>query len=70
MSVLLLPQMMKAKGARESSTQKNIKLIVSDVDGTLLNSKQELTSGVQSALANALKAGVPVGKLFSHPQEN
>ena len=36
-----------------------VKLIVTDVDGTLLNSDQELTLRVEAALARAAAAGVP-----------
>ena len=36
-----------------------VKLIVTDVDGTLLNSNQELTLRVEAALARAAAAGVP-----------
>ncbi|GMH43516.1 hypothetical protein BSKO_11438 [Bryopsis sp. KO-2023] len=38
---------------------KPIKLIATDVDGTLLNSEQRLTPGVLSALTRAAEAGVP-----------
>lgn len=37
-----------------------IRLITSDVDGTLLNSKQELTAGVENAVRLARSVGVPV----------
>jgi hydroxymethylpyrimidine pyrophosphatase-like HAD family hydrolase len=37
-----------------------IDLIISDVDGTLLNHKQELTPGVERAVAAAAAAGVPL----------
>ena len=46
--------------APSSTTQNNeVKLIVTDVDGTLLNSKQELTLRVEASLARAAAAGVP-----------
>ncbi|GFH21813.1 haloacid dehalogenase-like hydrolase, partial [Haematococcus lacustris] len=38
----------------------DIKLIVSDVDGTLLNSAQQLTPRVEQAVKAAAAAGVPV----------
>jgi hypothetical protein len=38
----------------------NINLIASDVDGTLLNSQQKLTAGVEAAVLQAADAGVPV----------
>lgn len=37
-----------------------IKLICTDVDGTLLNSKQQLTDGVAQAIQDAYNLGVPV----------
>ena len=40
-----------------------IRLIASDVDGTLLNSRQELTPGVERAVALANSVGVPVPTL-------
>lgn len=40
--------------------QHDIRLIVSDVDGTLLNHKQELTPGVEAAVKAAAALGVPV----------
>ncbi|BDA48530.1 probable sugar phosphatase YidA [Coccomyxa sp. Obi] len=43
-----------AQGAPE------IRLITSDVDGTLLNSKQELTAGVEHAVKLARSVGVPL----------
>ncbi|GFH28522.1 uncharacterized protein HaLaN_27028, partial [Haematococcus lacustris] len=38
----------------------DIKLIVSDVDGTLLNSAQQLTPRVERAVKAAAAAGVPL----------
>jgi hydroxymethylpyrimidine pyrophosphatase-like HAD family hydrolase len=38
-----------------------IKLICTDVDGTLLNSHQEMTSDVKEAVQLAATAGIPVG---------
>ena len=38
----------------------DIKLIASDVDGTLLNSMQLLTPGVEAAIKAAGRIGVPV----------
>lgn len=61
----LFPQAIKSQRPQGLSVQKKVKLIVSDVDGTLLNSKQELTSGVLSAVTKAAAAGVPVGKLLT-----
>lgn len=43
----------------ESGARK-IELIVSDVDGTLLNPQQQLTAGTRAALAAAAEAGVPI----------
>lgn len=37
-----------------------IRMITSDVDGTLLNSKQELTPAVKASIKQASAAGVPV----------
>lgn len=37
-----------------------ISIIASDVDGTLLNSQQQLTPGVEAAVRAAADAGVPV----------
>ena len=42
-----------------ASGRDEVKLIVPDVDGTLLNSDQELTLRVEAALARAAAAGVP-----------
>ena len=38
----------------------NIRLIASDVDGTLLNSMQNLTPVVEASVKNAARRGVPV----------
>ena len=43
----------------------DIRLIASDVDGTLLNSRQELTPAVERAVALANSVGVPVPILVS-----
>lgn len=43
-----------------SAKRPRIKLIATDVDGTLLNSKQELTPAVQQAIRKAAEHGVPV----------
>jgi hypothetical protein len=40
--------------------QQQISIIASDVDGTLLNSQQQLTPGVEAAVKQAADAGVPV----------
>jgi Cof subfamily protein (haloacid dehalogenase superfamily) len=55
-----------AAGSSDSETasgkppgRDEVKLIVTDVDGTLLNSNQELTLRVEAALARAAAAGVP-----------
>lgn len=37
-----------------------MKLIASDVDGTLLNSRQELTAEAVAAITNAADAGISV----------
>lgn len=39
---------------------KNIKIIVIDVDGTLLNSKKELTPKVRNAILKAKSAGIKI----------
>ena len=43
-----------------SAKRPPIKLIATDVDGTLLNSKQELTPAVEQAIKKAADLGVPV----------
>ncbi len=43
-----------------SAERPRIKLIATDVDGTLLNSKQELTPAVEQAIKKAADLGVPV----------
>lgn len=43
-----------------SSSAVPISVIASDVDGTLLNSQQQLTPGVEAAVRAAAEAGVPV----------
>ncbi|KAH7622674.1 putative Endoribonuclease YBEY, chloroplastic [Nannochloris sp. 'desiccata'] len=43
-----------------STNNREIDLIFTDVDGTLLNSKQELTSKVELAVSAAAAAGVPL----------
>lgn len=43
-----------------SAQHPRIKLIATDVDGTLLNSKQELTPAVEQAIKKAADLGVPV----------
>lgn len=40
----------------------DIRIIASDVDGTLVNSKQQLTPGVEAAVRRAEAAGVPVSE--------
>lgn len=47
-------------GAANFDAMPQIDIIASDIDGTLLNSKQELTEGVASAVQQAAKLGVPV----------
>lgn len=49
-----------AAAASPSSSHPEIDLIFTDVDGTLLNSSQELTPRVQAAVAAAAAAGVPL----------
>lgn len=47
--------------AREvESGARRIELIVSDVDGTLLNPQQQLTPGTRAALQAAAGLGVPL----------
>lgn len=41
---------------------KDIKLIATDVDGTLLNSRQELTDRTAHAVSTAAKLGIPVSE--------
>ena len=48
-----------------SAERPPIKLIATDVDGTLLNSKQELTPAVEQAIKKAADLGVPVIFCFS-----
>lgn len=38
----------------------DVQLIATDVDGTLLNSQQQLSPGVEAAVKQAAAAGVPV----------
>lgn len=47
-------------GVMCSAERPPIKLIATDVDGTLLNSKQELTPAVEQAIKKAADLGVPV----------
>ena len=47
-------------GSSSSSALPAISVIASDVDGTLLNSQQQLTPGVEAAVRAAADAGVPV----------
>lgn len=52
-----------SNGNGTSSTkqqQQHISIIASDVDGTLLNSQQQLTPAVEAAVKQAAAAGVPV----------
>ena len=42
------------------SGQEEITIVASDVDGTLLNSRQQLTQGVADAVGKAANVGVPV----------
>ena len=48
-----------------SAQRPRIQLIATDVDGTLLNSKQELTPAVEQAIKKAADLGVPVRKTGS-----
>lgn len=43
-----------------ASGERRVELIVSDVDGTLLNGQQQLTPGTRAALAAAAECGVPL----------
>mmetsp|Transcript_19984 Transcript_19984/g.60403 ORF Transcript_19984/g.60403 Transcript_19984/m.60403 type:complete len:317 (-) Transcript_19984:522-1472(-) len=45
---------------RTPAVKRDIRLIATDVDGTLLNNKQELTPRVQGAITAAVELGVPV----------
>ncbi|KAL4433464.1 hypothetical protein ABPG77_010317 [Micractinium sp. CCAP 211/92] len=53
------PALSRAADAFASGEQR-VELIVSDVDGTLLNRQQQLTPGTRAALAAAAECGVPV----------
>eukprot|EP00879_Flechtneria_rotunda_P009407 GHRR01009849.1.p1 GENE.GHRR01009849.1~~GHRR01009849.1.p1 ORF type:complete len:357 (+),score=113.98 GHRR01009849.1:259-1329(+) len=44
----------------DSLRNRHIGIIASDVDGTLLNSQQKLTTGVETAIRHAADAGVPL----------
>ena len=48
-----------------ATLQPEIKLIASDVDGTLLNHLQQLTPGVEAAVKQAAALGVPVRAIRS-----
>ena len=51
----------------ESTAATDIKLVCLDVDGTLLNSREELTPAVEEAIKAAREAGVQVyGDLAEH----
>jgi hypothetical protein len=52
-----------SNGDSSSSRTPVINVIASDVDGTLLNSQQQLTPGVEAAVRAAANAGVPVSSL-------
>jgi hypothetical protein len=47
-------------GSSSSSSTVPVSIIATDVDGTLLNSQQQLTPGVEAAVRAAADAGVPV----------
>ncbi|KAI8464194.1 MAG: HAD-like domain-containing protein [Monoraphidium minutum] len=49
-----------ASGGAGAAAEPHIKIIASDVDGTLVNSKQQLTRGVEDAVQRAHAAGVPL----------
>jgi hypothetical protein len=49
-----------SNAAGSQAQQQHISIIASDVDGTLLNSQQQLTPGVEAAVKQAAEAGVPV----------
>lgn len=52
---------MASRVAEEFESQaRSVELIISDVDGTLLNEQQQLTPGVQAAAVAAAAAGVPL----------
>jgi hypothetical protein len=50
-------------GSIQQQQQQQISIIASDVDGTLLNSQQQLTPAVEAAVQQAADAGVPVSWL-------
>lgn len=47
---------------RAAGAHPSVQLIATDVDGTLLNHRQELTPRVEEAVKRARDAGVPVRK--------
>ena len=59
-SKYLQRRLRKAAMVLAGQTATDIRLITCDVDGTLLNSKQELTAGVENAVRLARSVGVPV----------
>ena len=58
-------RVVRAMAPASSSTGHAIKLIASDVDGTLLNHRQELTDTVERAVRLAGSVGVQVSALAS-----
>lgn len=59
-SVILTTFAEVRRGIKTLSRHGDIELIITDVDGTLLNSKQELTPQVFDAIKRADEAGVPL----------
>lgn len=53
-------KMSQNAGSRAVAAKAEIKLITTDVDGTLLNSKLELTPKVEKAIKLSQSVGVPV----------
>ena len=54
------PAVASAAAEEFASGQRKVELIVSDVDGTLLNPRQQLSPGNRRAVAAAAAAGVPL----------
>ncbi|PRW57026.1 haloacid dehalogenase-like hydrolase [Chlorella sorokiniana] len=52
--------LLSATAEEFASGRRKVELIVSDVDGTLLNPQQQLTAGTRAALQAAAAAGVPI----------
>ena len=59
-SAAVSPPLLRSSLVPCASSHPAIDLIITDVDGTLLNSKQELTSKVEAAVEAAAVAGIPL----------